>query len=148
MVADLTNRVVLDKPIAVLSVNGPETTEIQGAWDSATTNGAAAVRCAWLASWSFRAYNADNPAGVQTNLLVHLLPIVPAVLLPGGLTGTNFTFQFGSQAGVNYAVEFATNLAPPITWRSVQNFTSTGGVVQITDMRATNRVRFYRVRAN
>ncbi|HLH52960.1 MAG TPA: immunoglobulin domain-containing protein [Verrucomicrobiae bacterium] len=44
----LTNRVVLDKPLTVLSVNGYSSTIIEGAWDPATTNGPAAVRCAWL----------------------------------------------------------------------------------------------------
>ena len=45
VVSDLTNRVVLNKAISVQSVNGPWVTTIQGA---VNTNGAAAVRCAWL----------------------------------------------------------------------------------------------------
>jgi len=49
MSGDLTNRVSLDKPITVLSVNGYASTIIQGQWDPAT-NGPAAVRCAWLAN--------------------------------------------------------------------------------------------------
>src|SRR5207237_211193 len=32
----------------VQSVNGPEGTAIQGAWDPSKTNGPLAVRCAWL----------------------------------------------------------------------------------------------------
>lgn len=44
----LTNRVALDKALLVRSVNGPQVTIIQGAWDPATTNGPLAVRCAWL----------------------------------------------------------------------------------------------------
>ncbi|MCX6928965.1 MAG: PKD domain-containing protein, partial [Verrucomicrobia bacterium] len=46
---DMTNRVVLDKSITLLSMNGPEQTIIEGAWDPATTNGPASVRCAWVA---------------------------------------------------------------------------------------------------
>jgi hypothetical protein len=46
---DMTNRVVLDKALTVLSLNGPEQTIIEGAWDPATTNGPASVRCAWVA---------------------------------------------------------------------------------------------------
>ncbi|MCX6916999.1 MAG: hypothetical protein NT167_28835, partial [Verrucomicrobia bacterium] len=48
MVGDLTNRVTLDKPLLLVSVNGPGTTTIQGAYDPASTNGPNAVRCAWL----------------------------------------------------------------------------------------------------
>src|SRR5688572_14193674 len=48
MVADLTNRVALDKALTVASVNGPLVTTIQGAWDPISTNGPLAVRCAWL----------------------------------------------------------------------------------------------------
>ena len=43
-----TNRITLDKALMVVSVNGYTTTTIQGAWDPVSTNGPAAVRCAWL----------------------------------------------------------------------------------------------------
>jgi hypothetical protein len=43
-----TNRVSVDKPILLQSVNGPEVTIIHGAWDPASTNGPGAVRCVWL----------------------------------------------------------------------------------------------------
>ena len=46
---DMTNRVVLDKALTVLSMNGPEQIVIEGACDPATTNGPASVRCAWVA---------------------------------------------------------------------------------------------------
>ncbi len=49
MAGDLTNRVALNLPIVVLSVNGYSATVIQGAWDPVSTNGPGAVRCAYLA---------------------------------------------------------------------------------------------------
>jgi hypothetical protein len=48
MAGDLTNRVALNKAIIVASVNGYQSTIIQGAWDPVSTNGPGAVRCAWL----------------------------------------------------------------------------------------------------
>ncbi len=49
----LNNRVVVDKPITVRSVNGPEHTRIAGAWHSAATNiGPAAVRGVWITNGS------------------------------------------------------------------------------------------------
>jgi hypothetical protein len=44
----LTNRVALDKPLTILSVNGPNETIIQGACDPVSTNGPLAVRCLWM----------------------------------------------------------------------------------------------------
>lgn len=44
-----TNRVVLDKALTVLSLNGPGQTIIEGAWDGSSTNGAGSIRCAWIA---------------------------------------------------------------------------------------------------
>lgn len=50
LAGDITNRVVIDKPIVVTSVNGYEHTVIQGNWDPNTTNGPLATRGAYLAN--------------------------------------------------------------------------------------------------
>jgi hypothetical protein len=96
----------------------------------------------------FTAYNADNPGGVSTNLLVHVLPLAQPWLQPASfsVSSTNgFQFQFNGQADAIYTVQVTTNLTPPIVWQDLQTITSTGGVVQVTDANATNVTSFYRV---
>ncbi len=48
MAGDLTNRVAVDKAVALMSVSGPSATIIQGEWDVTSTNGPGAVRGVWL----------------------------------------------------------------------------------------------------
>jgi parallel beta-helix repeat protein len=48
MTADLTNRVAVDKPLTLMSINGYSATVIRGAWDPVTTTGPGAVRSVWL----------------------------------------------------------------------------------------------------
>ncbi|NOS70486.1 MAG: PKD domain-containing protein [Verrucomicrobia bacterium] len=97
---------------------------------------------------TFAAFNADNPAGATTNMLIHVEPLLSPSFSAVGLLGTtNFQIQFSGQAGINYSLEYATNLTSPITWQNLKSLTSSGGVVQITDNSATNAARFYRVKA-
>src|SRR6266850_3967477 len=44
------SRVVVDKPVAVLSVNGPQFTVIEGWQVPGTTNGDGAIRCVYMAN--------------------------------------------------------------------------------------------------
>jgi len=65
----LTNRVVIDKPIAVRAVSSdPADTVIMGAADPVSTNGPAAVRCVYLAQGSaLRGFTLANGHTCATN---------------------------------------------------------------------------------
>jgi len=97
---------------------------------------------------TFTAYNNDNPAGVSTNTVVHVLPLnVPQLQSPVLLTN-GFQFQFVGQLSANYTIQYTTNLTPPVAWQTLQTIIySSGGVIQINDSAWTNTARFYRVLA-
>jgi hypothetical protein len=96
---------------------------------------------------TFTAFNTDYPAGVSTNLVLHVVPLASPAISVGGLNGTSFSLSFASQYGVTYVVEETTNLAAPITWQGVATvYYANGSPQQVTDTKATNAARFYRVR--
>jgi hypothetical protein len=120
--------------------------------DGLTTNSGAGISHQWTNAGdytvTFTAYNNDNPAGVSTNTVVHVLPLnVPQLQSPALLTN-GFQFQFAGQLSANYTIQYATNLAPPVTWQTLRTIIySSGGVIQINDSARTNTARFYRVQA-
>ncbi len=98
---------------------------------------------------TFTAFNTDNPGGVSTNLLVHVLPVMSPQLQSATLASSAFQFQFTGQVGATYTIQFATNLAPPVYWQTLQTIrNSVDGVCQISDSGvSSNTTRFYRVQA-
>ena len=57
-----------------------------------------------------------------------------------------FAFSLTLQTNFNYHIQAATNLAAPISWTDLTNFTATNSLFDFTDRTATNyRVRFYHV---
>ena len=87
----ITNRVAIDRPILVQSVNGAGATIILGAWDSKSTNGPGAVRCVWVA----------------TN------GILNGFTLRGGATGANYLNTQATSGGGVWGAR--TNLSNPVT---------------------------------
>ncbi len=156
--------------LLLVSIEVPDTNVVQGvalpltgliegraarlAWDF--DDGVIATNVSYITSHSwtnagdytltFTAYNMDNPSGVSTNTVIHVLPLEAPLLTSGSYdTNSTFSLEFTSQAGVSYLVEQATNLTPPVVWSTVTTRTGSGGTEQVNDSAATNAMRFYRV---
>jgi len=96
----------------------------------------------------FTAYNNDNPAGVSANTSITVLPVNPPQLQSPSVISNSIQFQFTGQVNANYTVQYATHLAPPVSWKALPSFFSdAGGTYQVTDSIGTNVARFYRVLA-
>jgi Immunoglobulin I-set domain len=95
------------------------------------------------------AYNLDNPGGVSTGLLVHVVPLNPPRLRSTIIVSNAFQLQFEGQAGAFYTIQYATNLASPTYWQTLQMlYTNADGLCQMSDPAASsNPRRFYRVQA-
>jgi hypothetical protein len=73
-------------------------------------------------------------------------PSAPVFLGPFSMTQTGFTAAISLTIGQSYHIQAATNLAAPITWTNLTNFTAAGSLYQFVDASATNyKARFYRV---
>ena len=97
---------------------------------------------------AFTAYNNDNPAGISTNTIIHVQSLNVPQLQSVVLTTNGFQFQFAGQTNANYTIQYATNLAPPVAWQTLQAiYYNTESVIQINDSAWTNSARFYRVLA-
>lgn len=83
-----------------------------------------------------------GPAVLATNL-----PVASAQFIGPYQPRTNgFAFSLTLQTNFSYRIQAATNLAPPVIWTDLTNFTATNSPFSFTDHSATNyRVRFYRV---
>jgi hypothetical protein len=98
------------------------------------------------------AFNNDNPAGVSASQLVTVQqPVAPQLTLPV-LTTNGIQFQFNGQTNpdnaVQYTVQYATNLIPPVSWQTLGTiYFNHQSTLQISDPAATNATRFYRVLA-
>lgn len=96
---------------------------------------------------TFTAYNADNPNGVSTNHVVHVVPLVlPTISVSPFLTPT-FAVSFPGQPGVWYYLERSTNLTAGTPWQTVgSTFGWDTNWLQVSDTGATNPAGFYRLR--
>jgi hypothetical protein len=90
-------------------------------------------------------YDLVNPYLMATNsftLVVRRLVLNQAT----GMTNGSFQFVFDTGAGVNYTVQYTTNL---MDWVSLYSFAGPSGLITVQDPNATNSAwRFYRVLIN
>jgi hypothetical protein len=94
---------------------------------------------------TFTAFNADHPAGVSTNMAVHVVPLLPPLLSASQTSGSMFNLSFTGQLGITYFVEQTTNLMAPVLWQSFRTI-SGAGTLQVLDSISNSPAKFYRVR--
>ena len=95
---------------------------------------------------TFKAHNADYPAGVTARVNLSVVPLLAPILSGSALTGNTFTVEFITQNGVSYALEGCTNLAAGF-WQSISTADGAGTPLRLLDVNPTNEAQFYRVRA-
>ena len=94
-------------------------------------------------------YNAATSAPYLAGAgsLLYVGPVIaPQIsLTTPGLT--NLIASFTSQNGVNFVLQTATNLAPPVPWLDAQTNLGTGGGQSFTNLIDAQPQKFFRVRA-
>ncbi len=88
-----------------------------------------------------------NPQLTQTNSFTVIVIPLPFVLTgPAWLPNGEFQFIINTGAGLNYTIQYSTNLTD---WNSIYSFTSPGGLIPVQDPNAaTSPWRFYRALLN
>jgi hypothetical protein len=122
---------------------------------SATTDGSGNANFAYTnfsGNFSGQYFSATaTSAGGDTSefsltLLCTNLP-APSAQFTGNFSwSTNkFNLSLTLQTNFSYRIQTTTNLANPITWIDLTNFTATNSLFNFSDRNATNKARFYRV---
>lgn len=83
------------------------------------------------------------PSGLVYGAFIPSSTASPRVDATGSLVGTQFSLQLTGTPGINYALQFSTNLASP-NWTAFATNSPTNGIFNFTDTSATNKNRFYR----
>ncbi len=88
-----------------------------------------------------------NTSEFNLAVLATNLPVASAQFIgPYQSRANGFAFSLNLETNFTYRIQTATNLAAPIAWTDLTNFTATNSRLSFTDHSATNyRVRFYRV---
>jgi hypothetical protein len=84
-----------------------------------------------------------NPGGCTAYGVFIPSSVTPPTLTASNHFGTQFSVQLNGTPGINYAIQFSTNLALP-NWTAFTTNSPTNGTLSFTDPSATNKSRFYR----
>jgi hypothetical protein len=82
------------------------------------------------------------------NFAGHAGSLVPARILRGLRSGTNFLVTFATATGRTYTVEHKAALTTPPAWQTLATVNGNGQVKTVTNSLAAASRRFYRLRAN
>ncbi len=88
---------------------------------------------------------AGNYALTQPTTTADIVPIAPPIVANLTLLGQAFSVSVSTVTGPNYTLEYK-NAFTDTVWTAGQTLPGTGGTVTLTDAKATNAMRFYRVR--
>ncbi|HTX20831.1 MAG TPA: M12 family metallopeptidase [Candidatus Aquilonibacter sp.] len=88
-----------------------------------------------------------NTSEFDLAVLATNLPVASAQFAaPFAWHASGFVFSLNLATNFSYRIQAATNLAAPISWSDLTNFTATNPIFNFTDLTATNsKARFYRV---
>ncbi|MFO1512624.1 MAG: cadherin domain-containing protein [Verrucomicrobiota bacterium] len=89
-----------------------------------------------------------NTTGLALDGTVRVAAVPSPVIQTWTYSGTTFTLQLASTAGVNYVLQGATNLVAPINWTSLSTNAGTGGLLTIpAPVTLGEPQQFYRLQA-
>lgn len=115
------------------------------AFHSLLFDGARFVMAATLGTLGINATNGDL-SGISGEIFGAFLPAStapPMLASTGTLVGTQFPLFLTGTPGINYAIQFSTNLVSP-NWTAFATNSPTNGTFSFTDTSATSKSRFYR----
>lgn len=75
---------------------------------------------------------------------VTVTPVPPVAFSTAALTGGNLEMTWNSLAGLNYEVDYTTNLAP-VNWQLLQTLTATNNTCGLTETNVQEEQRYYRL---